>query len=721
MKSWFSQKTGPKSPVFLHNNGKFKRPKMEEFKEFCAESSIHGLKYMTEDGVSWIQRVLWIIWFILATAFLIFLFKPIIDKYSNTPTITTVDTTNYPIANIDFPGVTVCSNIRVSANNYKKASKKDPWKKYDDETKHQMVTNLVKFNSDRKVLFKMPSAEEMIVKEEKLVTNFMYQIAPSCERMFLFCKWQGKQEECKHFVTMRKTDDGFCCSFNAINLADSFAKDENSTGDDFANPYAYCDANTGSGSGNSYDSGYESNPAEEPDGSGDGADTGDGAESGSGSGSNFYCQGMSSSGSETPDSNTGDENGDLSFSGLLAGYDKDNTNVCQVPTKPQAYRKKRNTEGETPPEETETLGEGLNLEANSDTLEVLQESEEETVGGYTILRTNMAAQDLGFSFLIDANAMDEFKNSWNELTSNNFYIGFKVLVHSPHEFPDVTKKGMAIPLGSENFIGVSAQITESSDSVKAMSPSRRNCLLPDETQVPEMNVSLGAFKEYNKANCLLECTAAAMLQLCGCIPYYYPAFPKSFIDKNIKLTTYTNSTGFCHYDNLVCLSMHRGYFNAYATPGTEESYGINLGLNCNCPDDCNQIVYTKEMSNGVLKDNNDALYKNSLCEGGWTEDASSICEKTLFKQEFDQLTKYAAKIQDYNCHEGTFKKKIENTAYVHVFFRDIGVTKFNKDQLFGWQDIVAQFGGTVGLCVGFSLLSGCEIIYFLFCRRWLRK
>ena len=100
--------------------------------------------------------------------------------------------------------------------------------------------------------------------------------------------------------------------------------------------------------------------------------------------------------------------------------------MSKVPTKPQAYRKKRNTEGETPPEETETLGEGLNLEANSDTLEVLQESEEETVGGYTILRTNMAGQDLGFSFLIDANVMDEFKNLWDELTTNNFYIGFKV-------------------------------------------------------------------------------------------------------------------------------------------------------------------------------------------------------------------------------------------------------------------------------------------------------
>ena len=45
----------------------------------------------------------------------------------------------------------------------------------------------------------------------------------------------------------------------------------------------------------------------------------------------------------------------------------------------------------------------------------------------------------------------------------------------------------------------------------------------------------------------------------------------------------------------------------------------------------------------------------------------------------------------------TFKKKIENTAYVHVFFRDIGVTKFNKDQLFGWQDIVGICNDTTEL------------------------
>jgi len=33
-----------------------------------------------------------------------------------------------------------------------------------------------------------------------------------------------------------------------------------------------------------------------------------------------------------------------------------------------------------------------------------------------------------------------------------------------------------------------------------MSPSRRNCLFPEETQIPEMNVNLEAFKTYNKVN-----------------------------------------------------------------------------------------------------------------------------------------------------------------------------------------------------------------------------
>ncbi len=41
---------------------------------------------------------------------------------------------------------------------------------------------------------------------------------------------------------------------------------------------------------------------------------------------------------------------------------------------------------------------------------------------------------------------------------NNYY-GFKVLVHSPYDFPMVRGKGFAVGMGHEAFVAVSAQLT----------------------------------------------------------------------------------------------------------------------------------------------------------------------------------------------------------------------------------------------------------------------
>ena len=40
--------------------------------------------------------------------------------------------------------------------------------------------------------------------------------------MFLYCKWRGKRVDCNHYVRQMKTDTGFCCSINAINLAENY-------------------------------------------------------------------------------------------------------------------------------------------------------------------------------------------------------------------------------------------------------------------------------------------------------------------------------------------------------------------------------------------------------------------------------------------------------------------------------------------------------------------
>ena len=38
---------------------------------------------------------------------------------------------------------------------------------------------------------------------------------------------------------------------------------------------------------------------------------------------------------------------------------------------------------------------------------------------------------------------------------------FQVLIHAADEFPDVTKKGISVDSGTENFVALSAQVTES--------------------------------------------------------------------------------------------------------------------------------------------------------------------------------------------------------------------------------------------------------------------
>ena len=54
------------------------------------------------------------------------LIAPIYTKWRTQPTYTSVAGTNYPIWNIDFPAVTVCSNIKVLDSKLKKAIKKKP-------------------------------------------------------------------------------------------------------------------------------------------------------------------------------------------------------------------------------------------------------------------------------------------------------------------------------------------------------------------------------------------------------------------------------------------------------------------------------------------------------------------------------------------------------------------------------------------------------------------
>ena len=79
------------------------------------------------------------------------LLSPLVEKFLKTKTITSIQTTNYPISEIDFPAISVCSNTRVSKSRYEAAMKnsKLPWKNLTDYYNvqvSQVVASLVMFD-----------------------------------------------------------------------------------------------------------------------------------------------------------------------------------------------------------------------------------------------------------------------------------------------------------------------------------------------------------------------------------------------------------------------------------------------------------------------------------------------------------------------------------------------------------------------------------------------
>lgn len=98
-------------------------------REFCKHTTLHGVRNIFEAMENLLSRsatrqqkfynmlslIIWLVALCLGTVFAILLMGLIWDRFKRTPTITTVETNNYAIWNVEFPAVTVCNNNKVYA------------------------------------------------------------------------------------------------------------------------------------------------------------------------------------------------------------------------------------------------------------------------------------------------------------------------------------------------------------------------------------------------------------------------------------------------------------------------------------------------------------------------------------------------------------------------------------------------------------------------------
>ena len=70
-----------------------------------------------------------------------------------------------------------------------------------------------------------------------------------------------------------------------------------------------------------------------------------------------------------------------------------------------------------------------------------------------------------------------------------------------------------------------------------------------------------------------------------------------------------------------------------------------------------------------------------------------------------------------------YKYGRKNLAFIHIFIQNPFITKIQRDVAMTFTNYVANTGGLLGLCLGFSFISVVEIFYWCCycCQKSLRK
>lgn len=95
------------------------------------------------------------------------------------------------------------------------------------------------------------------------------------------------------------------------------------------------------------------------------------------------------------------------------------------------------------------------------------------------------------------------------------FDGISVIIHEAEDFPETSYSSVIVQPGQEVAVAVVPNVVVSKPEVRSLPLTQRNCLFNDEQRLRTTDT-------YSYQSCLTECVVDTILEICGCIPFYYP-------------------------------------------------------------------------------------------------------------------------------------------------------------------------------------------------------
>ncbi|XP_005176878.1 pickpocket protein 28-like [Musca domestica] len=235
--------------------------------------------------------------------------------------------------------------------------------------------------------------------------------------------------------------------------------------------------------------------------------------------------------------------------------------------------------------------------------------------------------------------------------------GFKIMLNSPDDVPSVEKHFVWVPMDRDIMVAVKPTMITTSADVKAYRPEKRRCYFQQDRQ-------LRFYKIYTQRNCERECVTNFTYHKCGCVKFSMPRTADMPICGEHKILCYQNAR-----NTLLWQQFKEGLSHSKRVRG------------CNCMPGCTSLEYETEISEG-----------------------SFDLENTL--RAYDDYDRY------FELYPGG------RMSLVTIYFKDNQFITSRRSELYGVTELMANFGGVLGLFMGVSLLSVVEIMYHCSLRLW---
>jgi len=296
--------------------------------------------------------------------------------------------------------------------------------------------------------------------------------------------------------------------------------------------------------------------------------------------------------------------------------------------------------------------------------------------------------------------------------------GFKIAIHHHLDQPIMSIKELDISPGSVFQIAVTPTLLSTSESaIKRFHPKERGCYTEGELPLKYLPSKL---YRYEMSNCLFEAAYEEILEQCNCTPSFHAL-------------GYKEKPRICSGPGLTCMNriiMGIGNYNRVG-PNKDECLAA-------CEDQTNSVSVTsssfpnsetfvrreefclvvKKLERTCKSMKYEMIVKKfpKLCEaiksvqdGLAEQDKKKFCQNHKwdpsslgFNSSDKRILELEKALFDYSKH---------NLAVVNIYIKEPVVTRILRDQKIPIISFVANTGGLLGLCMGFSLVSLFEIIY----------